>query len=84
MNLIKICKNPHGNITIFARNIPNELMMYFGMMDIWGYIPSGRTGCEPYRTWEVDKSLRSYFKSEAFKAMLSRFNVKAEQVTIEL
>lgn len=84
MKTIRICKSPHGNIAIFAMNIPNELKMFFGMLDIWGYIPNGRTGCEPYVTYEVDKSLKGYFKSQAFTALLGRFRINQEQVKIEL
>lgn len=54
------------------------------MLDIWSYMPNGRTGCEPYVTYEVDKSLKGYFKSQAFKALLGRFRINQEQVKIEL
>lgn len=84
MYTVRVCKTPHNTINVFVLNICNELRVVFGALDVWGFNPSGRTGCEPYSVYEVDKSLKTYFKSDSFKAMLSRFGVKTEQIKIEL
>ena len=82
--VIRVCRSAHNTINVFALNPCNELRIFFGALDVWSFNPHGRTGCEPYVVYETDRTLKSYFKSEAFKAMLTRFGIKLDQIKIEL
>ncbi len=86
MDRVRVMKSVHNTImVVVADNIPNELRLVLGALDVWAYNPNGRRDSQMgYSYYEVDKSLKNYFKDESFKAMLLRFNIKPNEIKISL